>query len=88
MPRVEETPASDEALRALLQSQLAPSILTRLDEVCGQSRLSVRELLEQAIDFAWHVQMSGELDRRPEAPRAESASTPESASTRYNGWTN
>ena len=88
MPSVEGSPDSDEALRAFVQSHLSPTILARLDEVRERSRLRVREILEQAIDFAWHVQMSGELDRRPEAPRAESASAPDPPSTRYNGWSN
>ena len=88
MPSVEGSPDSDEALRAFVQSHLSPAILARLDEVRECSRLSVREILEQAIDFAWHVQMSGELDRPPEAPRAESASAPDPSLTRYNGWSN
>jgi hypothetical protein len=87
MSPVEETQANDEALRSLLQPRLSPTILTRLDEVRCHSRLSVREILEQAIDFAWHIQLSGELDRRPEPSegRAERISEPPK---RYNGWSN
>ena len=88
MSPVERTPDGDQALRLTLKSQLSPTILARLDEVRERSRLTVREILEQAIDFAWHVQVSGELDGRPESPRAESALATGPPSTRYNGWTN
>ena len=87
MSPVERSPDTDEALRLALQSRLSPTILARLDEVREQSRLSVREILEQAIDFAWHVQMSGELDRQPE-PAPESADQVPEAPHRYNGWKN
>ncbi|MBI3462006.1 MAG: hypothetical protein HY000_02960 [Planctomycetes bacterium] len=88
MPPVENAPEGDHTLRAALQSQLSPTILTRLDEVCEHSRLSVCEILAQAIDFGWHVQMSGELDRRPESPRGGHDRFPESVPQSYNGWTN
>jgi hypothetical protein len=88
MPPVEGTPASDVALRDLLQSQLSPTILRRLDEVRERSKLSVRDILAQALDFAWHIQLSGELDRRPEPPREGQDRPPEAVPQRYNGWTN
>jgi len=88
MSPVEETQANDEALRSLLQSRLSPTILTRLDEVRSHSRLSVREILEQAIDFVWHVQMSGELDRQPVAPSHQPNIAPEIPPETYNGWKN
>src|SRR3990172_552402 len=88
MPPVENAPDGDETLRAALQSQLSPTILNRLNDVCEHSRLTVREILAQAIDFAWHVQMSGELDGRPKRPREENDRCPESVPQTYNGWTN
>ena len=87
MSPVERTPDGDQALRLTLQSQLSLPILARLDEVRNHSKLSVREILAQAIDHAWHIQMSGELDRRPEPPEGRAERIPESPN-RYNGWTN
>jgi hypothetical protein len=50
MSPVEETPASDEALRLALQSQLSPTILTRLDEVRERSRLIAEAFLDDVAD--------------------------------------
>ena len=69
MPPVEGTSERDKALRSALRLALSPAILVRLDEVCLRSRLSIREILAQAIDFAWHVQMSGGLICQPKESR-------------------
>lgn len=87
MAPAERTSDTDEALRLALQSQLSPTILRRLDEVREHRRSSIREILAQAIDFAWHVQMSGELDRRPESSENRTEQIPEPPN-RYNGWHN
>ncbi|MBI3468290.1 MAG: hypothetical protein HY000_35245 [Planctomycetes bacterium] len=53
--------------------------MDRLHEVVEASGLSIREILAQAIDFAWHVQMSGELDRRPNPTDSQRERTPKDA---------
>ena len=50
-----------DPLTAALAAQLSPTIMARLQEVSHRSGLSYREILSQAVDFAWHVEMSGEL---------------------------
>ena len=57
-----EPQAAGDPLREALVSQLRPEIMARLQEVAQRSGLSIREILSEAIDFAWHVEMSGELD--------------------------
>ena len=59
--RHESLPASGSLQEALAQ-HLSPTAMARLQEVAQRSGLSIREILSQAIDFAWHVEMSGELD--------------------------
>jgi hypothetical protein len=88
MPNPDFSTEKDNALRAALRAAIRPAIITRLDEVCERSRLSVREILEQAIDFAWHVQLSRELDRGPDAPADGGNRPPEAIPQRYNGWDN
>jgi len=88
MPPPESSTDKDKALRAGLRSAIRPTILARLDEVCDRSRLIAREILEQAIDFAYHVQLSGELDCRTDTPRDGNDGSPESVRSSYNGWSN
>jgi len=88
MPTPESASTADEALRAVLRSSLSQTIMTRLEEVCERSRLSIAEVIAQAADFAWHVQMSGEFDRRPVAPSQQPDVAPEIPPETYNGWQN
>ena len=57
-----ESLATDDRLTDALARELSPTIMTRLQEVAQRSGLSIREILSQAVDFAWHVEISGELD--------------------------
>ena len=59
MPDRHESPP--DPLTAALATQLSPTIMARLQEVSRRSGLSYRAILSQAVDFAWHVEMSGEL---------------------------
>jgi len=88
MPTPESSTDRDERLRNVLRLAIRPAILTRLDAVREHSRMSVGEILEQAIDHAWHIQMSGELDGRPQAPRSVIEQAREAAPERCNGWEN
>jgi len=88
MPPPESSTDKDKALQAVLRSAVRPPIFKRLDEVRAHSRLTVAEILEQAIDQAWHIQMSGELDGRPQAPRSVIEQAREANTERCNGWDN
>ena len=97
MPRIIRTPQANEDIFGVWDyiaadnitaaDKLVRTIDERLQLIARQPRMSVREILEQAIDFAWHVQMSGELDRRPEPPDGRAEQIPEPPN-RYNGWKN
>jgi hypothetical protein len=50
--------------------------MARLQEVVERSGLSIREILSQAVDFAWHVEMSGELSGRHNAADSQPGATP------------
>jgi hypothetical protein len=64
MADLRESLPTDNRLADALRSELSPVIVARLQQVCERSKLKAAEVIAQAIDFAWHVEMSGELDRR------------------------
>ena len=60
----------------VLKCELSHEIMVRLHQVSDRSGLSIREILSQAIDFAWHVEMSGELSGRYNATDTQRGTTP------------
>jgi hypothetical protein len=71
-----ELPRTGDPLSEALASQLSPTIMSRLREVAERSRLTYAEILSQAIDFAWHVEMSDELSGAYNASNTQRGATP------------
>ena len=76
MPDPRESTPSRDALSDALAAEIDPAIMARLHEVSQRSGLSIREILSQAIDFAWHVEMSGELSGGYDATDTQRGPTP------------
>ena len=75
MPNPDRVPGVANSLKAALASELSPTIMARLQQVCESSGLSIRDVLSQAVDFAWHVEMSGDLKPRLCLPSTELGET-------------
>ncbi len=63
----------------VLKCEVSHEIIARLYQVRDRSGLSIREILSQAIDFAWHVEFSEELSGRYNATDAQQQGTPTDA---------